>query len=122
MSSRNNGFTIVELIVTIIVIGILAGISYTGYTTVVARSNVKKMEDAVLSAANAVYQKKIDTGTMPNSVYSVDNLDYDYNYQYEYDATNSRYCLAAYDDTGAKMTYLSATSIRSVTVSDGKCS
>jgi prepilin-type N-terminal cleavage/methylation domain-containing protein len=64
---KDNGFTIVELLVVIVVIGILAAITIVSYTGITARANVSSAQ----SAANAVISKATaftadgTTGTWP---------------------------------------------------------
>lgn len=62
---KDHGFTIVELLVVIVVIGILAAITIVSYTGVTARANKSANQanaGSVVSAAEAVYA---DTGAYP---------------------------------------------------------
>lgn len=64
-NQKNRGFTIVELLVVIVVIGILAAITIVSYTGITARANTqanKSNANSVASAAQVVYA---NTGVYP---------------------------------------------------------
>ena len=60
---KDSGFTIVELLVVIVVIGILAAITIVSYTGITAKANTSSAQ----SAANAVISKAGAYGTDPAS-------------------------------------------------------
>lgn len=64
MNKRTNGFTIVELLIVIVVIGILAAIVIVAYTGVQARAQVAKKESDISQMRNKF------------SIYSIDNNRY----------------------------------------------
>ena len=58
---HNDGFTIVELLVVIVVIGILAAITIVSYLGITAKANTSKAEsdaNSVLSVADVYYAEK----------------------------------------------------------------
>jgi len=60
-NAKNRGFTIVELLVVIVVIGILAAITMVSYTGVTAKANTvaaQSAASAVISKANIYYAEK----------------------------------------------------------------
>lgn len=75
---RNNGFTIVELLIVIVVIGVLASISIAAYNGVQARArNVDRQSDVnAIAKALAIYE--IENGSFPKQgmVAGMDIVDY----------------------------------------------
>lgn len=61
----NDGFTIVELLIVIVVIGILASISIVSYNGVTTRAEATKTISAVGAYRDALQLYKLDNGTYP---------------------------------------------------------
>lgn len=61
---KQNGFTIVELLIVIVVIGILAAITIVAYNGIQARSKVAKKEAEI-----NIIQKKLETYRVINNTY-----------------------------------------------------
>jgi len=59
-SIKRNGFTLIELMITVAIIGILAGIAYPAYTDFVTRSNRSEGQRELLRLANVEEQGYID--------------------------------------------------------------
>lgn len=62
---RTSGFTIVELLIVIVVIGILAAITIVAFNGIQARANNTKTVSAVSSWVKALKMYKIDHGNYP---------------------------------------------------------
>lgn len=62
---KDRGFTIVELLVVIVVIGILAAITMVSYTGVTAKANTTKALSNAQSAATVAQVYYADSGTWP---------------------------------------------------------
>jgi prepilin-type N-terminal cleavage/methylation domain-containing protein len=66
-TSSRKGFTLIELIIVIVVLGILAGIAIAGYTAVIRRSNISSVEQSATSfnreILNLAAQKAAQSGT-----------------------------------------------------------
>jgi len=60
-SKAQQGFTLIELMVTVAVVGILAAIAYPSYTRYVVKTNRSAAESFMLGLANKQEQYRIDT-------------------------------------------------------------
>lgn len=65
--ARQPGFTIVELLVVIVVIGILASISVVGYNGIQQRAKSAAWVNAVASWEKILHLYRADNGTWPNT-------------------------------------------------------
>lgn len=59
--NKNYGFTLIELMITVAVIGILAAVAYPSYTSFVMQSNRSEAQRELLRYANLQEQLFIDT-------------------------------------------------------------
>ncbi len=71
---KKQGFTIIELLIVIVVIGILATIMIISYSSVTQRTNSASAEDAANLVARKLESYKSETGAYPYDV-SVLNVD-----------------------------------------------
>lgn len=62
MPSRNQGFTLIELMVTVAIVAILASVALPAYNSYVQRSRVPPALDALSSVATRLEQRYQDTG------------------------------------------------------------
>lgn len=67
--ARQKGFTIVELLILIVVIGILAAITIVAYNGIQARANDTKIKSAANQIDKAIQLFYLDTGKPPYSGY-----------------------------------------------------
>jgi type II secretion system protein G len=51
--SKNKGFTLIEIIVALVIIGVLAAIAFPSYTTLIEQGRVKNAEYNLMAIANA---------------------------------------------------------------------
>jgi type IV pilus assembly protein PilE len=58
---KSNGFTLIELMITVAIIGILASIAYPSYTDFVMRSNRSEAQRELMRFANLQEQVFVDT-------------------------------------------------------------
>jgi len=59
--SKSYGFTLVELLITVAIVGILAGVAYPSYTEFVKRSNRSEGQRELLRYANLQEQVYVDS-------------------------------------------------------------
>lgn len=65
--ARSRGFTLIELMVTIAIVGILASVALPAYTNYVQRSRVPPALDALSTVATRLEQRYQDTGNYANA-------------------------------------------------------
>lgn len=74
--AKQKGFTIVELLIVIVVIGILAAITIVAFSGVQQRGRDARRLSDVVAIKKALELYKVDTGTFPNVAYTGSgNLD-----------------------------------------------
>ena len=90
---RSRGFTIVELLIVIVVIGILAGITIVAYNGVQGQAQSAAAKNDLRQFATIVEQYKVDNGHYPETL--VASLGIKFNrdvYGLDQQNRNARYC------------------------------
>jgi len=118
---RRSGFTVVELLVVIIIIGILSAITLVSYSGITSRAKSQKLQSDLVNAISLINKSKDSTGKYPADKASVDasikpSFDSGVNYNYYYSSSASIFCVEA---TSGSVTYNAQSSNGSVAV--GKC-
>lgn len=98
--ASSSGFTIIELIVVIVVISILAAITFVSYLGISTSSHEKSTQADLQTTAAELGKYKANTGAYPvASVFSATinkaNTTAQTTYSYSYDTAASSYCLQA---------------------------
>ena len=96
---RNAGFTIVELLIVIVVIGILAAITIVAYNGIQNRAHDSAIQNDLNSLSKKIQLAKIDslTGTYPTSFSTSTGLKVSRG-AYDVNNNNFYYCLNAVTD------------------------
>lgn len=68
MFSKRSGFTIVELLVVIVIIGILAAITVVSYSGITSRANIATLNAELSNAAKKLAMYRAEYGTYPTSI------------------------------------------------------
>ena len=90
-SFRRSGFTIVELLIVIAIIGVLASISFAAYSGLKERAEVSAVSMSLNQAAKKVDLYHIENSTYPSSLSNVGINDGEVVYQYN--VTSTAYCI-----------------------------
>ena len=105
-NNNTDGFTIVEILVTIVVITVLVALTYVSYTAIANNSRKQAVSTDLQTTATELTKFKADNGGFPNSVAFSDIKTSDTSgkttYRYVPEATLSGYCLEA---TGYNATF-----------------
>ena len=64
---RNGGFTLLELLVVLVILGLLAGYVAPKYFAQIGKSEVKTAKAQIVALEKALDQYRIDTGHYPNA-------------------------------------------------------
>lgn len=96
--SRRRGFTIVELLIVIVVIGILAAIVIVAYNGVQQRARVAVLKSDLGNASNQLGIDNVNNGTYPASTAAANNgeglkASPGTTYQYTYTSASNSYCI-----------------------------
>lgn len=92
----NKGFTIVELLVVVVVIGILAAITVVSYTAVTNSAKKQTVKTDALTIASQLNKYKADKGSYPTTLADLPSSSgINSTFQYHYDATTGSFCLTA---------------------------
>lgn len=103
---KDTGFTIVELLIVIVVIGILAAITIVAFNGVQNRARVSALTSGLQSAAHTLKADQVINSTYPATLAAANNgkgIVAGANMTYQYDITNggAGYCLTATTGTTA---------------------
>src|SRR5574344_333990 len=104
---RNSGFTIVELLVVIVVIGVLATITAVSYTSVTQKANVAAFQSQLSNNSSLLKLYNAEYNSYPTAL--------DANYCPSAPTVDTKYCLK--NMTGATLTYAGTTSTFNLTIS-----
>jgi prepilin-type N-terminal cleavage/methylation domain-containing protein len=93
---RSFGFTIVELLIVIVVIGILAAITVVAYNGIQNRAKASSASSAATQAAKKIALYQADTSTYPlTGNLNTAGVSNDNGITYQYTSDGSSYCLTA---------------------------
>ena len=93
---KHQGFTIVELLIVIVVIGILAVITVVAYNGVQNRAKISSVSSALSQAARKVGLYQAENGRYPTTTANAGISDSgNISYQYNADANGTSYCMTA---------------------------
>lgn len=93
---KQTGFTIVELLIVIVIIGILAAITIVAYNGIQNRGRIAAVSSSLSGAAKQLELSNVNNGTYPADT---SGLQKSSDISYEYSTTGSTYCLTATKDT-----------------------
>lgn len=101
-SNRQIGFTIVELLIVIVVIGILAAITIVAYNGIQQRAKVSTVTSDLSSATQQLSLYEVDAGSYPATLAALNSgqgLKASTGTTYQYTGSGNTYCLTATNGT-----------------------
>ena len=101
---RREGFTIVELLVVIVVIGILAAVTIVAFNGVKNKAVAVTMQSDLSNAAKQIGAYVVTNGVLPVDVTELTATD-GTTYQYTPNAADSSYCLSAVSSKAPTLSY-----------------
>ncbi|MEI6850770.1 MAG: fibronectin type III domain-containing protein [Candidatus Saccharibacteria bacterium] len=101
MKNKRSAFTIVELLVVIVVIGILAAITIVGYTGVSKKAIAASQQSDLNNASKKLEMYKVDNSTYPQDMPETGNTSL----YCPINPTDTKYCVKS--SSGNKLTYSS---------------
>ncbi len=117
------GFTIVELLVVIVVIGILAAITIVSYSGISNRAKIASIQSDLKNAINILEIDKVNGGDSYPSSLSLANsgkgLSKSSDTQYSFRYSNNSYCLTASSISSPNIVY--NVSSEDLSIESGKC-
>ena len=113
--TTSQGFTIVELLIVIVVIGILAAITIVSYNGIITRAHQSKLISDVGSAGMLMSVEQSSSGAYPSDRNTLNNgrgLQSDADITYNFYSTQSTFCISALSThSGVDTYYVSETSL-----------
>lgn len=94
MPTTRSGFTLVELLIVIVVIGILAAITLVAYNGVQQKATQAMLDSDLTQASKAVQLYQVENGSLPSSLATV-NITNGSGVTYDYGAQSTAYCISA---------------------------
>ena len=104
-STYRRGFTIVELLIVIVIIAILAALTYVGYTAISNRAIDSTLKSDLTQAAKKLNYDKVDNNdaypnpTLPPNIKASDGN------AFEYTSDGTSYCLSITSTKSSSLSY-----------------
>jgi prepilin-type N-terminal cleavage/methylation domain-containing protein len=116
MRTSKSGFTIVELLIVIVVIGILAAITIVAYNGIQNRARASSVSSALHQINSKLALYSVDNNSYPADLATAgitNSNDVTYQYSYDNTATPATYCVTA---TSGSISYKSSSTSQTPTV------
>jgi len=114
------GFTLIEVMIAVSIVGILAAVAYPSYTEYVWRSNRTEAQRELIRLANLQEQIFVDQRAYTNTLTDLGVTLIDGSYQVPRDSANKLYSITI-TDTGSDRTFILSAAALGVQLNDTGC-